>query len=55
MDKKQLVQAVTALKKYAGKVKEGNLKKKLLEDEDDFIQLTFTLTEIPTKPTPRPL
>jgi hypothetical protein len=55
LDKKQTIKAVQALKKYAESLKQENLKKKLLEEEDDLIQVTFTLTELPENPTPRPL
>lgn len=55
IEKKQVIKAITALATYAKKQKEGNLVKKLLEDEDDSVYVTFTLTQVPANPTPRPL
>jgi len=51
-DLKQAVKAVKALQKFA-KAKQAE-KKGLLDEEDEFIQLTFTLAQVPQKPTPRP-
>jgi ribosome biogenesis protein UTP30 len=51
-DLKQAVKAVKALQKFA-KAKQAE-KKGLLDEEDEFIQLTFTLAQVPSKPTPRP-
>lgn len=44
IEKKQVIKAVTSLITYSKKQKEGNLVKKLLEDEDDSVYVTFTLT-----------
>lgn len=55
IDQKQVLKAVEALQKYSKTLKQQNLHKKLLQDDEDFIQVTFTLTEVPTNPTPRPL
>jgi hypothetical protein len=52
MEKKQIVKAIQALQEYQ---KKSVNQKKLLAEEDDYVQITFTLTEVPTKPTPRPL
>jgi ribosome biogenesis protein UTP30 len=52
---KQVVKAITALAAFAKKQKDGNLVKKLLEDEDDSVNVNFTLTQLPQNPTPRPL
>lgn len=51
-DLKQAVSAVKALQKFVVTQKKAN--KGLLDDEDDFIQLTFTLAQVPSRPTPRP-
>ena len=55
LERKQVEKAVSALQKHAEQVKGENLKKKLLENEDDNVLLTFTLNQIPQKPTARPL
>lgn len=53
IDKKQVISAVKALQKYHAKAKaEG--KAALLEDEDDGVFVSFTLTSVPTNPSPRP-
>ena len=44
--------AIAALKKYTKSKKQGN---NLLTDEDDAIHLSFTLTQVPQKPSPKPL
>lgn len=46
-----------ALQAYATKSKSQGAKgaKNLLEEEDQQIQVVFTLTQVPTRPTPRPL
>jgi hypothetical protein len=54
LEKKQIIKAVKALKEYVTKTKNDDLGKKLLGDEDNYVYVTFTLTEVPTKPTPRP-
>lgn len=54
LDLKQVIKATDALKEYQKKIKEKTSHKKLLQEEDDFIHLTFTLTEIPSNHTPRP-
>ena len=57
VEPKQVVSAVKALQKYfkAKQEKAGKAaKKNLLEDEDAFVHVNFTLTQAPVKPTPRP-
>ena len=51
-DLKQAVSAVKALQKFSIAQKKTN--KGLLDDEDDYIQLSFTLSQVPSRPTPRP-
>jgi hypothetical protein len=57
LERKQITKAVQALQAYSKKQREGGAKatKNLLEEEDQFIQVGFTLTQIPSRPTPRPL
>lgn len=50
-----MIKAVKALKEYSKKAKSDSLTKKLLEEEDDFIQVSFTLNEVPLHPSPKPL
>lgn len=35
-------------------MKAENLKKQLLDNEDDYVYVNFTLAQVPTKPTPKP-
>jgi hypothetical protein len=44
LEKKQIVRAVQALLSFSKRSKEAGAAKNLLEDEDQFIQVTFTLT-----------
>lgn len=57
IERKQLIKAVEALQAYQAKVKAEGAKgtKNLLESDDKFIQVSFTLTSVPERPTPRPL
>jgi ribosome biogenesis protein UTP30 len=57
LERKQIIKAVQALKTYQAKKKadKAAATKNLLEAEDQSIQVTFTLTQVPTRPTPRPL
>ena len=57
LERKQIVKAVKALQVFQNKTKKEGKKgnKNLLEEEDSFVQVNFTLTQVPTKPTPRPL
>lgn len=43
LDRKQIIKAIKALKDYIKRAKDDNLSKKLLGDEDDNVQVTFTL------------
>jgi len=55
---KQVTSAIKALQKYfvskQDKVSKST-KKNLLQDEDAYIHLNFTLSKLPTRPTPRPM
>jgi len=57
IERKQIVKAVNALQGYYKKLKGEGAKatKNLLEAEDQYVQVTFTLTQVPERPTPRPL
>jgi hypothetical protein len=55
LDGKQVVTAVKALQKWFKANKEKGAKKNLLQEEDSFVNISFTLTQVPTKPTPRPM
>lgn len=53
IDKKQIISAVKALQKYNEKVKsEGKVN--ILDDEDNGVFVTFTLTQLATNPSPKP-
>jgi len=52
--KKQVIKAVAAIKAYTKKVREENKQKNLLEEEDNYIHLNFTMSTVPTKPSPKP-
>lgn len=54
VEPKQVLSAVKALQSYF-KTTKANKSKNLLEDEDAFVHVNFTLTQVPTNPTPRPL
>jgi len=58
IEQKQIIAAVKALQKhFADKQDKASkaVKKNLLQDEDANVHLSFTLGQVPTKPTPRPL
>lgn len=57
IERKDITRAVQALQAYFKKVKSTNAAgtKQLLEKDDQHIQVTFTLTQVPQRPTPRPL
>ena len=57
IERKDITRAVQALQAYYKKVKSTNASgtKQLLEKDDQHIQVTFTLTQAPQRPTPRPL
>lgn len=53
-----MISAVKALQKYFKSKQEENskaVKKQLLADEDSILHVSFTLTQVPERPTPRPL
>lgn len=57
IERKDITRAVQALQAHFKKVKSTNAAgtKQLLEKDDQHIQVTFTLTQVPQRPTPRPL
>ncbi len=57
LDIKQVRKACKALAEFVSKPAPGSSKGKQLfdESEDKGIYVTFTLTQVPTKPTPKPL
>jgi len=58
LEAKQVISAVKALQKYFKDAKDKAskaAKKNLLEEEDGFVHVNFTLTQVPVKPTPRPM
>lgn len=57
IERKDITRAVQALQGYYKKLKAQSAAgtKQLLETEDQFIQVTFTMTQVPQRPTPRPL
>jgi len=54
LEAKQVITAAKALQKYYKSNQEKG-KKNLLQEEDAYVHLNFTLTQVPAKPTPRPL
>jgi hypothetical protein len=54
LDLKQIAKAVKALQNFS-KAKRAGISKNLLEDEADAIHVSFTLTQVATKPSPKPL
>lgn len=55
VDMKQVSNAIKALQKYFKTKQSAGGKKSLLEDEDCFVHLCFTLTQVPVNPSPRPV
>lgn len=57
IERKQIVKAIEALQAFHKnkKAQGAASSKSLLEDENQFVQVTFTLTQVPERPTPRPL
>ena len=43
LDKKQVTSAIKALKEYSSKVKKESMKKSLLDSEDTYVHLNFTM------------
>ena len=54
VDLKQIILAAKALKQYAKKQSESVAEKALLNDEDQSIHVTFTMTQVATNPSPKP-
>ena len=54
VDLKQVVSAVKALQAFAKKQSEDVAAKALLTDEDQTVHVTFTMTQVPTNPSPKP-
>mmetsp|Transcript_366 Transcript_366/g.490 ORF Transcript_366/g.490 Transcript_366/m.490 type:complete len:263 (-) Transcript_366:174-962(-) len=54
VDLKQVVLAAKALKAYVKKQAESVAERALLTDEDQTISVSFTLTRVPTNPSPKP-
>jgi len=54
VDLKQVVSAAKALKAFAKKQSEALAEKSLLTDEDQTVHVTFTMTQVPTNPSPKP-
>ena len=54
VDLKQVVRAAKALKAFVQKQSESVVEKALLNDEDQTISVTFTMTRVPSNPSPKP-
>ena len=54
VDLKQVTQAAKALKTYVKKQSESAAGKALLNDEDQTVSVTFTMTRVPSNPSPKP-
>lgn len=54
VDLKQVVSAAKALKAFAKQQSEKLAEKSLLTDEDQTVHVTFTMTQVPTNPSPKP-
>jgi len=55
LDPALIKKAAAALKSYISTKKDTSSKKELLEDEDNFIYVTITLSKVPTKFSPKPV
>ena len=57
VEQKQVIKAVKALQNYHASLgKAKGQKQNLLEEQDPFVHLSFTLTKLPAAaPSPRPL
>lgn len=51
---KQIASAVRALQKFVKKQKK-EMNRALLQDEHDNISLVFTMTQVPVRPSPKPM
>lgn len=54
VDSKQVLSAIKALQKHFKQQKDKK-SKSLLENEDAYVHVNFTMTKVPTNPTPRPM
>ena len=54
VDMKQLILAANTLKNFTKKQSEVKQRTTLLDDEDKTIHVTFTMTQVPTNPSPKP-
>ena len=54
IDMKQVVLAAKALKAFAKKQSDDKASSALLTDEDQCVHVTFTMTSVPTNPSPKP-
>ena len=54
VDLKQVVSAAKALQVFAKKQSEDVAAKALLTDEDQTVHVTFTMTQVPSNPSPKP-
>ena len=54
VDLKQVISAAKALKAFAKKQSEVQAESTLLVDEDQTIHVSFTMTRVPTNPSPKP-
>ena len=54
VDLKQVTQAARALKEFAKRQAESVADRALLTDEDQSVHVTFTMTQVPTNPSPKP-
>ena len=54
VDLKQVVSAAKALQVFTKKQSEDVAAKALLTDEDQTVHVTFTMTQVPSNPSPKP-
>lgn len=54
VDMKQVVLAAKALKDFAKKQAEVKERTTILSEEDQTVHVTFTMTQVPTNPSPKP-
>jgi len=54
VDMKQVVLAAKALKAFAKKQSDDKASSALLNEEDQCMHVTFTMTSVPTNPSPKP-
>lgn len=54
VDMKQIVLAANALKNFTKKQSDVKQRSTILNDEDQTVHVTFTMTQVPTNPSPKP-